>query len=336
MIIQENCSLLPYNTFGIDVNADYLIKYELVADLQEVLKLKIMQSNQILQIGSGSNLLFLSDYKGVVLHSEIKNIKTIEENSDYIYIEVGAGIVWDNFVSYTVKNNWSGIENLSLIPGEIGASAVQNIGAYGVEVKDVIENINAVCIETGSIKTFSNKEAHYAYRQSIFKNELKNKYIISSVVFRLAKNPTFKLDYQHLEQEVRKNGEVNLDNIRNTIIKIRESKLPNPKIIGNAGSFFMNPVIKKTQYLELQSKFETIPHYPISETLVKVPAAWLIEQCGWKGKQVGNAAVHDKQALVLINNGNATGTEIKNLSMMIQKSVLEKFEIKLIPEVIFV
>ena len=336
MIIQENCSLLPYNTFGIDVNADYLIKYELVADLQEVLKLEIMQSNQIMQIGSGSNLLFLSDYKGVVLHSEIKYINTIKENSDYIYIEVGAGIVWDNFVAYTVKNNWSGIENLSLIPGEIGASAVQNIGAYGVEVKDVIENINAVCIKTGSIKTFSNKEAHYTYRQSIFKNELKNKYIISSVIFKLAKNPTFKLDYQHLEQEVRKNGEVDLDNIRNTIIKIRESKLPDPKIIGNAGSFFMNPVIKKTQYLELQGKFETIPHYPISDTLVKVPAAWLIEQCGWKGKQVGNAAVHDKQALVLINKGGATGTEIKNLSMMIQKSVLEKFEIQLIPEVIYI
>lgn len=336
MIILENCSLLPYNTFGIDVSADYLIKYDSVSDLQEVLNSEIVLSNPILAIGSGSNLLFLNDYKGVVLHSEIKNINIIEENSENILIEVGAGVVWDDFVSFTVRNGWGGIENLSLIPGETGASAIQNIGAYGVEVKDLIEKINTVNIENGTIQTFSNAEAKYGYRQSIFKNELKNKYIITSVVFKLAKNPSFTLDYQHLEQEVLKSGAINLENIRKTIIAIRESKLPDPKITGNAGSFFMNPVIEKTKYLELKQQFDTIPQYPISEKLVKVPAAWLIEQCGWKGKQIGNAAVHDKQALVLINKGGATGNEIKNLSVMIQKSVFERFEIQLTPEVIFI
>lgn len=336
MIILSNCSLLPYNTFGIDVSTDYLIKYDSISDLQEVMKLELMQSNPILAIGSGSNLLFLSNFKGIALHSEIKKIDIVEENSESVYIEVGAGVVWDNFVALAVTKGWGGIENLSLIPGEIGASAIQNIGAYGVEVKDVIERINAVSLENGTIKTFSNTEAKYGYRQSIFKNELKNKYIITSVVFRLAKNTTYKLDYQHLEQEVLKNGAINLENIRNTIISIRESKLPDPKIIGNAGSFFMNPVIEKAKYLKLQKKFENISHYPISEKLVKIPAAWLIEQCGWKGKQVGNAAVHDKQALVIINKGGATGNEIKDLSMMIQESVFEKFEILLTPEVVFI
>lgn len=336
MIISPNCSLLPYNTFGIDVNADYLIKYYSVKDLQEVLKSELVRSNSILAIGSGSNLLFLNEFKGVALHSEIKKIDIIEENAAYIYVEVGAGVVWDDFVAHAVKNAWSGIENLSLIPGEIGASAVQNIGAYGVEVKDVIEKINTVRIENATIVTFSNKEAQYGYRQSIFKNELKNKYIITSVVFKLAKKPTFKLDYQHLEQEVLKAGAINLENIRKTIIAIRESKLPDPKITGNAGSFFMNPVIEKVKYLELQQESDAIPHYPVSDTQVKIPAAWLIEQCGWKGKRVGNAAVHDKQALVLINKGGATGSEIKNLAVMIQQSVFEKFEIQLTPEVIFI
>lgn len=336
MIILAKQSLLTYNTFGIDVCADYLIKYLSVKDLQDILKLAMLQSKPILPIGSGSNLLFLSDFKGVVLHAEIKNIDIIKENTDNVFIEVGAGVIWDDFVAYAVKMGWGGIENLSLIPGQIGASAVQNIGAYGVEVQEVIEQINAVSIENGMFKTFSNAHAKFGYRQSIFKKELKNKYIITSVVFKLFKKPVFKLDYQHLEQEVLKNGEVNLQNIRNTIISIRESKLPDPKITGNAGSFFMNPVIEKSKYLKIKQQYETIPQYPISENLVKVPAAWLIEQSGWKGKQIGNAAVHGKQALVLINKGGATGNEVKNLAQMIQKSVFEKFGIELNPEVIYI
>lgn len=336
MIIKENISLLSYNTFGIDARADYFIEYSSVEELQTALKSEIVKSNRLLHIGGGSNLLFMKDFKGVILHSAINFIKKVSEDADTVMLEAGAVVNWDDFVAYTVENGWGGVENLSLIPGEVGASAVQNIGAYGVEVQDVIVEVNAVEIETGESKTFSLEDCQYGYRESIFKKELKGKYIITSVVFKLQKQPEFKLNYQHLEAEVLKNGDINLQNIRQTIIAVRESKLPDPKIFGNAGSFFMNPVISKAHFNELLAQYPQMPHYFVSETEEKVPAGWLIDQCGWKGKQIGNAGVHDKQALVLVNKGGATGAEIVYLAEQIQASVKTKFGIELRAEVNYI
>jgi UDP-N-acetylmuramate dehydrogenase len=336
MKITQHASLLPYNTFGMNVNADYFIAYDSAADLQAVLRSEIVKKNLTLHIGGGSNLLFLSDYKGVILHSEIKFINKIREDKNTVTLEVGSSVNWDDFVGYCVENDWGGVENLSLIPGETGASAVQNIGAYGVEVREVIVEVNAVEVDTALLRTFTNDECRYGYRDSIFKNELKGNYIITSVVFRLEKKPVFRLHYQHLEEEVLKTGEINLQNIRKTIIQIRESKLPDPKITGNAGSFFMNPVISKEHFLSLKALYPQMPHYFDSEQKEKIPAAWLIDQCGWKGKQIGNAGVHQNQALVLVNLGGATGEEIVFLAKQIQLSVKEKFGIDLKPEVNFI
>lgn len=336
MIIKENISLLSYNTFGIDAKADYFIEYSSVKELQTALQSEIVKSNRMLHIGGGSNLLFMKDFNGVILHSAINFIKKVSEDADVVMLEAGAVVNWDDFVAYTVENGWGGVENLSLIPGEVGASAVQNIGAYGVEVQDVIVEVNAVEIETGEPKTFSVEGCQYGYRESIFKKELKGKYIITSVVFKLQKQPEFKLNYQHLEAEVLKNGDINLQNIRQTIIAVRESKLPDPKIFGNAGSFFMNPVISKAHFNELLAQYPQMPHYFVSETEEKVPAGWLIDQCGWKGKQIGNAGVHDKQALVLVNKGGATGAEIVYLAEQIQASVKSKFGIELRAEVNYI
>jgi len=336
MIIKENISLLSYNTFGIDAKADYFIEYSSVEELQTALKSEIVKSNRLLHIGGGSNLLFMKDFKGVILHSAINFIKKVSEDADTVMLEAGAVVNWDDFVAYTVENGWGGVENLSLIPGEVGASAVQNIGAYGVEVQDVIIEVNAVEIETGESKIFSVEDCQYGYRESIFKKELKGKYIITSVVFKLQKQPEYKLNYQHLEAEVLKNGDINLQNIRQTIIAVRESKLPDPKIFGNAGSFFMNPVISKAHFNELLAQYPQMPHYFVSETEEKVPAGWLIDQCGWKGKQIGNAGVHDKQALVLVNKGGATGAEIVYLAEQIQASVKTKFGIELRAEVNYI
>jgi len=336
MKISYSTSLLHYNTFGIDVNADCFIEYDSVDDLCVVLQLDIVKSSELLAIGGGSNLLFLNDFKGVVIHSVYNKIKQVDEDDQHVYLEVGSGVNWDDFVEYAVENGWGGVENLSNIPGEVGASAVQNIGAYGVEVQDVIVTVNAVEIATSKTKTFTNEACCYAYRQSVFKNELKGKFIITSVIFRLSKQPNFVLNYQHLEEDLLKSRAINLRQIRKTIIAIRESKLPDYKLLGNAGSFFMNPVITKQEFNNLQVKYPAIPHYFVSNTEEKVPAGWLIDQCGWKGKQIGNAAVHDKQALVIVNKGNATGTEIVYLAEKVQQSVTEKFNIDLTPEVNYI
>jgi len=336
MKITEHKSLLSYNTFGIDAKADYFVEYDSATDLQAVLQSGIVKNNKTLHIGKGSNLLFLNDFKGAILHSAIHTIEKIKEDEDSVSLEVGSSVNWDDFVGYCVKHGWGGVENLSLIPGEVGAAAVQNIGAYGVEAQEVIEEVHAIDVETANSKTFKNEDCRYGYRNSIFKNELKGKYIITSIVFRLEKNPIFRVNYQHLEEEVLKTGELTLQNIRQTIIQIRESKLPDPKIMGNAGSFFMNPVISTRQFISLQASFPNIPHYYVSDAEEKVPAAWLIDQCGWKGKHIGNAGVHDKQALVLVNLGGATGSEIVYLAEQIQLSVHAKFGIQLKPEVNYI
>jgi UDP-N-acetylmuramate dehydrogenase len=336
MKISEQISLLPYNTFGIDVKTDFFVEYDSLADLQAILTSELIKSNRILPIGAGSNLLFLADFKGVVLHSNITSITIEREDAAAVYLEVGSGVVWDDLVAYCVTKGWGGMENLSLIPGEVGAAAVQNIGAYGVEVQDVIVEVNAVEVETGFSKTFSKEECLYGYRDSVFKNKLKGKYVICSVLFCVQKSAVFQLNYPHLEAEVLKNGVLSLSNLRQTIITIRESKLPDTKVQGNAGSFFMNPVLSKKQFVKLQEKFPLIPHYFISETEEKVPAAWLIDQCGWKGEQLGNAAVHTQQALVLVNRGGATGMEIVALAEKIQTSVLERFGVELHAEVNYI
>jgi UDP-N-acetylmuramate dehydrogenase len=336
MTISKHVSLLPFNTFSIDVKTDYLIEYSSVEELSAILKSELVTSSRLLHVGSGSNLLFLNDFDGVVLHSQLKSIDLLTTDEQSVYVEVGAGVAWDDFVDFAVNKGWGGVENLSLIPGETGAAAVQNIGAYGVEVQSVIDRVKTVEVESGEIREFSNAECEYGYRESIFKTMLKGKYIVTSVVFRLECVPTFTLDYQHLEDEVRKNGDLSLANVRQTIIAIRQSKLPDPAVQGNAGSFFMNPVIPKSLFVQLQSQFPEMPHYYVSETDEKVPAAWLIDKCGWKGKQIGKAAVHDKQALVLVNKGGATGAEIVFLAEQIQLSVKEKFGIELRPEVNYI
>ena len=336
MSIQQNLSLKSYNTFGIDVNTRYFAEYSSIGELKEILGSEIINAKPWLHIGGGSNLLFLKDFEGIILHSQLKSIEKISETNEIVLLKVGAGMVWDDFVAYCVSNNYYGVENLSLIPGEVGASAVQNIGAYGMEVKDVIETVDTIHTETLNERMFTNEECRYGYRKSIFKEELRGKYIITNVTFRLKKQPDYQLDYQHLREAVLQRGEINLANIRSTVISIRESKLPDPSITGNAGSFFMNPVIPKEKFEELQLSHPTMPHYPASETEVKVPAGWLIEQCGWKGRSVGNVGVHSRQALVIINLGGATGPEVAGLAAQIRENVFQRFGIDITPEVNYI
>lgn len=329
-------SLLHHNTFGIDVSADKFVEYTSVKDLKHLFSGKDFQKNSCLHIGAGSNLLFVSDYHGIILHSGIKGMEIIRETNEEVYIRVGAGETWDNFVAYCVNNGWGGAENLSLIPGEVGASVVQNIGAYGAEVKDLVEQVEVVEISTTEEKSFTNAGCNFSYRQSIFKNEWKNKCVVTYVTYKLSKRPVFKLEYGNIKEELAKYEQVNLYTIRRAIISIRENKLPDPKVEGSAGSFFMNPIISRTQFDFLRENYPEIPYYIVDRHLVKVPAGWLIDQCGWKGKTLGRAGVHSKQALVLVNKGGATGDEILALSQAIRVSVREKFEIDIYPEVNFI
>lgn len=331
-----NYSLLPYNTFGIDVKAASFIEYSSVEDLKNILSRDAFVSRPFLHIGGGSNLLFVSDYDGAILHSAIKEMEVVKETDDDIYVRVSSGIVWDDFVAHCVSQGWGGAENLSLIPGEVGASAVQNIGAYGVEVKDLISLVEVVDVKSATGRTFTNEECCFSYRQSIFKNELRGKYIVTYVTYKLSKHPVFNLEYGNISGELEKYGEINLSTIRRAIISVRESKLPDPKMEGNAGSFFMNPIISRLQFEKLQQQYEKIPFYVVDEDRVKVPAGWMIDQCGWKGKTLGKAGVHDKQALVLVNKGGATGEDIIELSKAVRASVRDKFGIEIHPEVNFI
>lgn len=329
-------SLLHHNTFGMDVRTAHFVEYESVEELCAFLKQKNYEL-PLLHIGRGSNLLFSGDYQGTVLHSLIKGYEVVSETSDTVDVRVGAGEVWDDFVAYTVQKNLYGAVNLSLIPGEVGASAVQNIGAYGVEAKDLIVSVDTVCVSTGELRQLSNEECCYAYRKSIFKQELKGKYIVTHVTYRLSKVPVWHLDYGNIRTELDKAScPLTLDNLRRIIIRIREEKLPDPAQMGNAGSFFMNPVIPKKQFADLQSIYTDMPSYPAGEDCVKVPAGWMIDRCGWKGKSLGRAGVHARQALVLVNLGGATGKEIMALAEAVVASVKEKFGIDIHPEVNYI
>lgn len=326
-------SLLPHNTFRMDVKAARFMEYSSEEELTAFLASGGLTS-PYLHIGGGSNLLFLSDYPGLVLHSSVKGVETVAETDERVELRVGSGVVWDDFVAYTVKKGFYGAENLSLIPGEVGASAVQNIGAYGVEAKDLVVSVDAVEVATGKKRRFTREECRYAYRDSIFKKELKGRYFVTYVTYRLSKLPVFHLDYGNVRAELEKDGmEPTLANVRRVIAAIRSNKLPDPKVTGNAGSFFMNPVVSQEQFDRLQAEYSEMPSYRLDGNRVKIPAGWLIERCGWKGKALGPAAVHDRQALVLVNRGGATGRDVLRLADEVARSVKERFGIEISPEV---
>ena len=324
-------SLLPYNTFGIDVSASRFLEYASVAELKEYLAQGAV-TTPFLHIGGGSNLLFTKDYDGLILHSRIGGIEVTAEDSQTVSLRVGAGVVWDDFVACCVEHGWYGAENLSLIPGEVGASAVQNIGAYGVEVKDLITAVETVNVQ-GYGRVYSVEECEYAYRSSIFKRPENKSVFVTYVRFRLSKEERYTLDYGTIRQELAKYPAPTLPIVRKVIIEIRESKLPDPKVMGNAGSFFMNPIVAKEKLEALQRDYPRIPYYELPDGRVKIPAGWMIDQCGWKGKSLGPAAVHDKQALVLVNRGGAKGSDIVALSDAVRASVRDKFGIDIHPEV---
>lgn len=331
MIDQENYSLLRHNTFGIDAKCKRFIEYSSVEEAQQVAEMITDADQPLLILGGGSNLLLTGDYNGTVLHSGIRFL----EQTDECHVRCGSGFIWDDVVDYCVANNLYGAENLSIIPGEVGASAVQNIGAYGAEAKDLIECVEAVEIETGQICRFTNTECAYSYRQSKFKHAWKNRFLITAVTYKLSKTYNPKLDYGNIRVALAAKG---IDNptamqLRETIIDIRNAKLPDPKVLGNAGSFFMNPVVSTHKYNQLAQQYVGMPHYTIDSEYEKIPAGWLIEQCGWKGKALGKAAVHNKQALVLVNCGGATGSEVVQLYKTIQHDVKQKFNIEIKPEV---
>lgn len=331
--IRENISLKPYHTFGMDVTTRYFAEYDSVEDLRSLLISPILKDNIYLQIGGGSNLLFTKDYPGIILHSRITKID-VTDSDDSVILKVGAGVVWDDFVAYVVSNNWYGAENLSYIPGEIGASAVQNVGAYGVEAKDIIERVYAVDVETGAERIFTKEECQYGYRSSIFKTQLKGQYIITYVEYKLSKAPLFKLEYGNLKT-IDRDG-LTLQKVRDSIIEIRKQKLPEPKEIGSAGSFFINPVVDSSLFEKLRAKYPSIVSYPQSNGRVKLSAAWLIDNAGWHGKRVGGAAVYPKQCLVLINENNAKPSDVIELASKIKNSVFEKYGVEITPEVNYI
>lgn len=329
-----NYSLKSHNTFGLDVYCSRFVEFSDIVGLREIISRADNNDKPLFVIGGGSNLLFTGDYDGTILHSAIKGFDyTFSEND--VFLRCGSGEQWDDVVSLCVRNGWFGAENLSLIPGEVGASAVQNIGAYGVEAKDLICKVEAVDLKTGELHEFLNEDCCYSYRFSRFKSEWKGRFAITYVTYRLSKVFEPKLDYGNIRAELESRGIINPDalQLRNVIIDIRNAKLPDPNIEGNAGSFFMNPVVPVTKYEEIAAKYDKVPHYPIDESHVKIPAGWLIDKCGWKGKRLGCAGVHARQALVLVNLGGATGHDIMRLSDTVRGDVKERFGIDIFPEV---
>ena len=330
MRIEKDYSLKQHNTFGIEAKCAQFVEYSSEAEAKEVAELLRNTRVPYIIIGGGSNLLLTRDYEGIVVHSTCKGI---ERNGNRLVC--GSGEVFDDVVAQSIEMGLYGAENLSLIPGDVGASAVQNIGAYGAEAKDLIRSIRAVEIATGNVCVIENAECEYGYRQSKFKHDWKNQYLILSVEYEFAATFEPRLDYGNIRAELVKEGisQPTAQQLRNTIIRIREAKLPDPKVLGNAGSFFMNPIVGRQKYEALATQYEGMPHYDIDAENVKIPAGWMIDQCGWKGKSMGRAGVHDKQALVLVNRGGATGQEVVALCQQIQADVKQKFGIDIYPEV---
>lgn len=332
MDIQRNVSLKPYNTFGMDVVAESALSLTDINTLEEVGNLPYAKRNII---GGGSNILLTQRLEGLTIFNRLTGIELVNEDEAHVWLKVGAGEVWHNIVLYAIHNNWAGIENLALIPGTVGAAPIQNIGAYGVEAKETIDTVTCWSWEEKNFIDFKTADCAFGYRDSIFKNQLKGQVLITSVTFKLNKTPTFNISYGAIEQELTRMNieQLSIDAIGHAVINIRTSKLPDPKKIGNAGSFFKNPTISISLYNELKKKFDKIPSYPVNNETVKVPAGWLIEQLGWKGYRDGDAGVHPLQALVLVNYGSATGNDIWQLSEKILQSVASHYSIKLEREV---
>lgn len=330
MEIQIDYPLKDLNTFGINVNSRYFVSISSVEQLKKVLVTDIARNNSLLIMGGGSNILFTRKYPGLIILNQIKGIEITDETNDTALISAGGGEVWHDLVNFALSQNLGGIENLSLIPGSVGAAPIQNIGAYGVELKEVMESLSTIELATGEERTFNNTECDFGYRNSVFKKELRDKYLITNVRLRLSKQPKLNTSYGAINSLLEEKGIDNpgIADVSNAVIEIRQSKLPDPAKLGNAGSFFKNPVVDKIDFEGLKLNFSGIPGY-INANAVKIPAAWLIEQCGWKGKRFGAVGVHDKQPLVLVNYGNGTGEELKNLAEDIKTSVADKFGIKL-------
>lgn len=344
----RNYSLLAHNTFGIDAKCSRFLEYESVEEARQIVGLLTEADQPLLILGGGSNLLLTGDYAGTVLHSAIMGIEVLDNktlaaaegddalcNPDWVFLSCGSGEVFDDVVAYAVEHGYHGAENLSIIPGEVGASAVQNIGAYGVEAKDIIYKVEAVEVATGKVVWLSNEDCGYGYRQSRFKHEWHNKYLITHVVYELSRTFVPSLEYGNINSALAAKGieKPTAEELRQVIIEIRRAKLPDPDVQGNAGSFFMNPIVGKGKYDELAALYPGMPHYTIDAEHEKIPAGWMIDQCGWKGKSLGRAGVHDKQALVLVNRGGATGAEVVTLCRTVQKDVKNKFGIDIYPEV---
>ncbi|NME71162.1 UDP-N-acetylmuramate dehydrogenase [Flammeovirga aprica] len=332
--MKTNISLLPYHTFGAKVNADFFTTFSNKEELKTILQQKPADQNFII-LGGGSNILFTQDFHGMIIKNEIRGFEVLSENDTHVTLKIGAGENWHDTVMKTVEKGWQGIENLALIPGTVGASPIQNIGAYGVEVKDVIQSVEFYHFEKDETFEYSNQDCQFGYRNSVFKNELKGKIAVLSITVKLNKEWNFNTSYGAIEDEIRAQEITHLTplDLAKVIIKIRESKLPDPKEIGNCGSFFKNPVLPKSEALKIIEKYPEAPHYIVSDEFIKIPAGWLIQTAGWKGKSLGNVGTYPKQALVLVNNGGATGEEAWALALQIQKDVKTQFGIKIEPEV---
>jgi UDP-N-acetylmuramate dehydrogenase len=334
MEIKKNFSLKNYNSFGIEALANQFIAVQTLSELNTVLSENLSRQKFIL--GGGSNMLLTQDIDALVIHIDLKGKKIIKEDADYAWVECQAGENWHEFVLWTINQNFGGLENMSLIPGNVGTTPVQNIGAYGAEIKDSMVSCDTIAIKNQTIKTFTNEECHFGYRESIFKNEVKDQYIITSVVFKLTKcNHKINTSYGDILGELKNNNITNptLKDVSNAVIAIRQSKLPDPKVLGNSGSFFKNPILLKSDFQKIHLQFPEMKYYEVSETEVKVPAGWLIEQAGFKGKRYGDAGIHKNQALVLVNYGNATGQEILAVSRNIQDTIFNTFGIHIEAEV---
>ena len=334
---EENFSLKKLNTFGINAKAKFFTEFDSVLELKDIINSNIYKNNKTFILGGGSNVLLTQDYDGLVIQHRIIGTCILEDNDNNIIVEVGGGVNWHEFVMWSVRQELSGVENLALIPGTVGASPIQNIGAYGMEVKEIIYKVTALEIATQEIKTFSNEDCNFEYRNSIFKEELKNKFIITKVEFKLSKTPLNKTTYGAIKEELKTlNLEANPKNIADAVINIRNRKLPNPSKIGNCGSFFKNPIISTERFEELQREFPNIVGYKMGDTETKVAAGWLIDNAGLKGYRKGDAGVHRNQALVLVNYNNASGQDIINLSELVQEVILEKYAISIEAEVNFI
>jgi UDP-N-acetylmuramate dehydrogenase len=332
-VFSENHSLKDRNTFGFEVSCRYFLEADSEEVLQNFFKQELHTSLPYMFIGEGSNILFTGDFAGTIIHPLLRGVEILSEDKENIRVRVYAGENWDSFVAHCVKNKWYGLENLSLIPGSCGSSPVQNIGAYGVEVKDRITEVSGIYAETGEKAVFQNSDCRFGYRSSIFKTRLKNRFLITSVDFLLDKIPKFELGYGPVEKEFRSRPVQNLQSLRDTIISIRESKLPDPSKLGNAGSFFKNPVIPEEQFISLKNTNPGISFFPAEKGFIKIPAAWLIEHSGWKGVREGNTGTWPLQPLVIINYGGATGREIRDFAGRIVESVFQKFGVRLEMEV---